>query len=233
MNMKQIHPYQRRETSPLRLQMRRQIGQKQIKHRFYSHAHRGVNTSTGRSWNRQQKGKDSMWTTNEVGGKQHLQPFPAQQFPGQQFPLPMLKANEKSGSHGESSPSPMIRVAWLKQPGRARAKSARLFTRFSNAGMKISIVEVSGSHTLLEQILGFDLILMEYFDHLEHEIHSALSKIRTESRAPLMMLTDSQTPEWSVNALKAGADAIFNLNTPEDIILARCNALLRRWLAQS
>ena len=78
----------------------------------------------------------------------------------------------------------------------------------------------------------FDLILMEYFDHLENDMSAALSKIRTESRAPLMMLTDGQTTDWSVNALKAGADAIFNLNTPEDIILARCNALLRRWLPQ-
>ncbi len=220
------------------LRMREQIGWEEIKHRFYGHALGVFTARTERAWNRQQRGEESMGTTNNVSGKQHLQPFPAQQFPaqqfsGQQFPLQIMKATNKSTDNHENVPFSVIRVAWLRQPGRERAKIARLLKHFSNAGMKISMVEVSGGHNpLLEQILGFDLILMEYFDHLESEMSAALSKIRTESRAPLMMLTDGQTPDWSVNALKAGADAIFNLNTPEDIILARCNALLRRWLPQ-
>ena len=218
--------------------MREQIGREAIKHRFYGHALRVFTTRTDRSWNHQQRDEESMGMTNNVGNKQHLQPFPAQQFPaqqfpGQQFPLQIMKANNKSTDNHENVPFSVIRVAWLRQPGRERAKIARLLKHFSNAGMKISMVEVSSGHNpLLEQILGFDLILMEYFDHLENDMSAALSKIRTESRAPLMMLTDGQTTDWSVNALKAGADAIFNLNTPEDIILARCNALLRRWLPQ-
>ena len=232
--MKHIRPYRRQKISPMTLQMRKQIGREEIKHRFYGHALRVFTTCTEHSWSRQQKGEESMGTTNNLGGKPHLQPFPAQQFPGQQFPSQMMKVNDKSTIPFNSLPLSVIRVAWLRQPGRERAKIARLLKRFSSAGMKISVVEVSsGQNPLLEQILGFDLILMEYFDHLENEMSAALSRIRTESRAPLMMLTDGQTPDWSVNALKAGADAIFNLNTPEDIILARCNALLRRWLPQS
>ena len=100
--------------------------------------------------------------------------------------------------------------------------------------MKIWLLEAPNLVSLaIDDVPRFDLILFEYFDHVESEIRNVISQIRRGSRAPLLMLTDDQSVAWSVDALNAGADAIFTVSTPNEVILARCNALLRRWLASA
>lgn len=99
--------------------------------------------------------------------------------------------------------------------------------RFSNAGIDVWIV--NGSDLPLEQMLCFDLILLESFGAAKKELPPALYRIRIGSRAPLVLLTDERAIEWKIQALRAGADAILTMATSADVILARCQALLRRW----
>jgi len=71
--------------------------------------------------------------------------------------------------------------------------------------------------------------MLECVDIIEQDMLTSLEQIRTYSNAPLIVLTDNPTLDWSLLVLREGADAIFTLNTPDEVILARSTALLRRW----
>ncbi|MGB5052365.1 MAG: hypothetical protein WBO46_25670 [Caldilineaceae bacterium] len=74
--------------------------------------------------------------------------------------------------------------------------------------------------------------MLDAFESLEGSIETIVARIRFESRVPLIMLTDGYSTEQLVTALTAGADAIWSLNTPVELLLARCKALLRRWMPE-
>ncbi|MBV7336209.1 hypothetical protein KFU94_49835 [Chloroflexi bacterium TSY] len=90
-----------------------------------------------------------------------------------------------------------------------------------------------GERKSLEQLFYYDLILMEPPDSMNLHTYQALNRIRLGSRAPLLLLTDDHPVEWSINAFRCGADAILPWSTSNDVIVARCKALLRRWLPHS
>ena len=93
------------------------------------------------------------------------------------------------------------------------------------------MIEASNlANLVIEDVTDFDLILFESFDQVASEMNAAVNRIRLDSRAPLLMLIDDQSGACSLDVLQAGADAIFTISTPDEVILARCNALLRRWL---
>ena len=121
-----------------------------------------------------------------------------------------------------------IQVAWVQQSGRIDCRCHRLLEQFANAGMNIS--HLNSDEPQVDRILRSDLILFESYGRISYKTHNTLGNIRNRSRAPLVLLTDDQPVEWYINAIRAGADAILPLSTSNDIILARCNALLRRWL---
>ncbi|MCX6045328.1 MAG: hypothetical protein NT075_09450 [Chloroflexi bacterium] len=126
------------------------------------------------------------------------------------------------------------RLVWVRRPGKELAKSLNLLNQLSTEGVDVWVIEASNLVNLaIDDVADYDLILFEYFDHGTNDMKSAVSHIRLGSRAPLMMLTDDQSVAWSLDALSAGADAIFTVSTPDEVILARCNALLRRWLASA
>ncbi|RIK42501.1 MAG: hypothetical protein DCC55_08680 [Chloroflexi bacterium] len=77
----------------------------------------------------------------------------------------------------------------------------------------------------------FDLILLRITDQTYTQVRETIHQIRTCNRAPIVLLTDQQTYEWSLVALPAGADAVMLADAPVGIIVARCMALLRRWLS--
>ncbi|CAN5627550.1 hypothetical protein BH10CHL1_BH10CHL1_02510 [soil metagenome] len=139
-------------------------------------------------------------------------------------------ATEQMGNTAD--PTLATRLVWVRRPGKELAKSRNLLERLSSEGIDVWVIEASNLVNLaIDNVAEYDLILFEYFEHGTSDMKSAVSHIRLGSRAPLMMLTDDPSVAWSLDALSAGADAIFTVNTPDEVILARCNALLRRWLA--
>jgi hypothetical protein len=82
-----------------------------------------------------------------------------------------------------------------------------------------------------EACRAFDLIIMRVGTQTVGQVASALLQIRACNYAPLVLLTDQEPLEWSLVALPTGADAVLSIHTPEEIIMARSIALLRRWLA--
>jgi DNA-binding response OmpR family regulator len=125
------------------------------------------------------------------------------------------------------SPNP-ARVGWLRQSGERHAKVDQLLKQFLATGWNVWVVEEKDLP--LEQILCFDLILLETFARTQNEIHLSLSRIRLGSYVPLVMLADDPSDDWVVEMLRAGADAVLTLDVPDEVSLARCKALLRRWL---
>ncbi len=129
-----------------------------------------------------------------------------------------------------------LRVLWLRFNNVDRPRTTGLRNRFGTEGMDIHVADLQ--YTMDQIIDGqtpnlfptvFDLIMLESVEIIEEAMLRQLSSIREVSQAPLIVLTDNYTLDWSLRALREGADAIFTLNTPDDVIVARSNALLRRW----
>lgn len=131
------------------------------------------------------------------------------------------------GSTANSVTSPYTRVVWLQQSCQQLPKALSLRTRFTDAGMHVRVHQWT-----IDDIapLECDLILFESFEMFEQDLVQFLGKIRIFSQAPLVILTDNHALDWSICALRGGADAIFTVNMPDEVIVARSNALLRRWL---
>lgn len=120
------------------------------------------------------------------------------------------------------------RVVWLRQRNRLDSKGQELYRHMQEQGLSLTVADVFDvSHAELSRA---DLVLLDAFDSVEGSVETVVARIRYESKVPLIMLTDGYSIEQLVIALTAGADAIWSLNTPIDVLLVRCKALLRRWL---
>jgi len=121
-----------------------------------------------------------------------------------------------------------IHVAWVQQNLYHSPKALSLRTRFSEAGMQINVHQWS-----IDDVapVACDLIMLECFDIVEQEMINFLLKLRFFTQSPLVILTDNYTLDWSIWALRCGADAVFTVNMPDEVIVARSNALLRRWIS--
>lgn len=120
-----------------------------------------------------------------------------------------------------------VRIVWLQQKVHALPKAQALRTRFGDAGMQVHLHQLSVD---ADTKLDGELILLECFGMFEQEMMKAVISVRLLTQAPLIVLTDNHTLDWSIRALHSGADAIFTVNMPDDVIVARSKALLRRWV---
>lgn len=123
---------------------------------------------------------------------------------------------------------PTARIVWLRQRNQTDQKSQDLYRRMQGHGLLLTIVDAFDVTSA--ELTGADLVLLDAFDSVEGSVDTVVARIRFESRVPLIMLTDGYSSEQLVTALTAGADAIWSLNTPVELLLVRCKALLRRWL---
>ncbi|MBI3960753.1 MAG: response regulator transcription factor [Chloroflexi bacterium] len=120
------------------------------------------------------------------------------------------------------------RIVWLRQRNRMDDKGQELYRHMQNQGLSLTVTDVFDVSSA--ELLRADLVLLDAFDSVEGSIETVVARIRFESKVPLVMLTDGYSTEQLVTALTAGADAIWSLNTSVEVLLVRCNALLRRWL---
>ncbi len=137
----------------------------------------------------------------------------------------------KYSPNGDSKHSGVVtkRVLWFRANDDQRPKVVTLLDRFDHAGLDVQVFNVFEGHNPFPSKLTCSLIMLECVDTIEQEMLTRLDSVRSKSKAPLIILTDNATLDWSLLALREGADAIFTMNTPDEIILARSNALLRRW----
>lgn len=118
-------------------------------------------------------------------------------------------------------------IVWLRQRNRVESQGQELYRQMQAQGIKLTIIDAFDVAS--DELLSADLVLLDAFDSLDGSIETVVARIRFESRVPLIVLTNGYSSEQLVTALTAGADAIWSQNTPIDLLLARCKALLRRW----
>lgn len=126
-----------------------------------------------------------------------------------------------------STECPTARLLWLALDGEQSQRGQIL--RNMLAGVDMAVTVWGQSVQPSEAWLQFDLILLQVANQSLGQVHRLLTQIRAQSWAPVILLTERQVLEWSLTTLPAGADAVIGLHTADEVIVARCQALLRRW----
>jgi DNA-binding response OmpR family regulator len=125
---------------------------------------------------------------------------------------------------------PAAHIVWLRQRRQMGENALKLQRGMKAQGFFLEIADVFDASSA--QLANADLILLDAFDRVDGIVETIVARIRLESRVPLVMLTDGYSTEQLVTALTAGADAIWALNIPVEVLMARCKALLRRWMSE-
>src|SRR5690606_17869046 len=115
---------------------------------------------------------------------------------------------------------------WLRQRRPLTEKAHLLKDEMAKHALSVELKDLFDWTPL--QFAGTDLILLEAFDRIDGTAETIVTRIRLESRVPIIMLADSYSIDQLVAALATGADAIWSLSTPVEVLIARCKALLRR-----
>lgn len=124
---------------------------------------------------------------------------------------------------------PKANIVWLRQQKDMDEKAQEVFDAMMRHGIHVTIADAFDVSA--DELERADLILLDAYSKVDGIVETIVSRIRFESQAPLIMLTSGFDADQLINALTAGADAIWSLNTPVDILVVRCRALLRRWLS--
>lgn len=129
--------------------------------------------------------------------------------------------------HALSNDRSLPQIAWLQHTGEQRGLVGRLARRFDESGLAPGITSYDLSRS--GEFPEFDLLLVEYTRSNWRDLAHTVREIRRHSSAPVIVLVRSELADLTVAALGAGADLVLPLNTSEEVIAARCRALLRRW----
>jgi DNA-binding response OmpR family regulator len=133
------------------------------------------------------------------------------------------------------SPSAAIRLLWLQDLSRDQVKHQSLLHKFVQQGAAVHVLpldattQAAWAEQIPPEMHDPHLILVGAAGLSRDEVDALLTQIRTHSHVPILLLTDTQTIDWSIATLTAGADAVVGLNTPDEVIIARGLALVRRW----
>jgi len=124
-----------------------------------------------------------------------------------------------------------IRIVWLQPLNSDQIKSQTLLTKLHHRGLEVQLCQLQASLTpdTKDAVARAHLILISVTSRVASTIDTTLTQIRNASWAPVVLLADSHSLEWAIATLSAGADAVMSMTTPDDVIMARCAALLRRW----
>lgn len=126
---------------------------------------------------------------------------------------------------------PAAQIAWLQGAGPQREIVHRLESQFEEQGIPIRVTTVGLSES--DVFPYYDLLILEYLRCNRRELARIIAHIRRACAAPIIVLARCAVAELTVVALRAGADTVIPLNTTDEVIVARCRALLRRWHATS
>lgn len=123
-----------------------------------------------------------------------------------------------------------MRAIWLRTPGPLPKPTVSLIDSSRHAGMELDVFAYSELPII--PFWRYDLIVLE---QMQGQPPSALlagvKRVRSLSKAPLVILTKRNAPELTIAGLNAGADAVSSLRVSEWVLLAHWCAMLKRWKA--
>lgn len=124
-------------------------------------------------------------------------------------------------------------LVWLRQRQPPSADERILQSTFVQEGLSLEMVDTCEiSNATLAKA---DLVLTNAYETMTSTTATLVARLRYRTRAPIVILTGRYSPDDLVRALRAGADAIWTVDTPPNVLLAHCWALLRRtqWTQKS
>jgi hypothetical protein len=142
--------------------------------------------------------------------------------------------NRRHRANGHAPPLPppwaleAARTLWLHGEASEHCLAARLRAKLAAAGCLVYTLEVDPAPG--EACRSFDLIIYCTGAQSVGKVAAAVQQIRVFNRAPLVVLTPEEHLDWALVLLPAGADVVLAFDTPEAIFVARCVALLQRWI---
>jgi len=127
-----------------------------------------------------------------------------------------------------------IRTAWIRyhQDDRGNSsttKSDQLIQKFSEEDLDIWILDTNNLFT--EEIAHFDFVFLEYRrpnNCMRKTLLQLCKGLQEGQPPPFVILANEPFSERSIDFIEEGADAFFLTSVDNEVILARCRALLRR-----
>jgi DNA-binding response OmpR family regulator len=119
------------------------------------------------------------------------------------------------------------RILWVYHKNPRDLRAERLYHQMQRKYLQVDAISISELRN--HQLADVDLVLLEAFEQIEELAHTAVISIRFKSRVPLVVLTNNFSSSELVSTLLAGVDAIWFAQYSVPVLLARCNAMLRRW----
>jgi DNA-binding NarL/FixJ family response regulator len=124
---------------------------------------------------------------------------------------------------------PFTRVALLYYGHTQHRKALELVANLADESILLQCDHEE--EALCEVCSECDLILIEAHRQFTARQRQAIRWIRAGSLAPIVVLTSDKPNEYPADTIRAGADAVLSLQLASDVILAHCEALMRRWRA--
>lgn len=121
------------------------------------------------------------------------------------------------------------RVALIYYGHIQHKKVLQLVENIANETLVLS-PECAGE-SLSRAVADCDLIVIAAQRHLTPIQRQAIHWIRAGSLAPIVVLIGEKHTEETVDIINCGADAAIPLNLTTAVIVAHCQALMRRWRA--
>lgn len=119
------------------------------------------------------------------------------------------------------------RILWVYHKNPRDLRAERLYHQMQRKHLQIDVISLSELRN--HRLTDVDLVLLEAFEQIEELVQAAVISIRFKSRVPLVVLTNNFSSSELVSTLLAGVDAIWFAQYSVPVLLARCNAMLRRW----
>jgi hypothetical protein len=135
----------------------------------------------------------------------------------------------RTGRQEKNPPLPTHsdRILWLCASPEMCDPYAGLLSKFRSTGLFLAMAPPSAYRS--QQLAAFSLLLISIDTKLYAETIALVEELRTMTRAPIVLLTLGNSLPWFAEAIEAGADMVVGVTTPDDVIVAHCLALLRRW----
>jgi|GEM_PF-5833842 len=133
----------------------------------------------------------------------------------------------------------LIRMAWVRYHDeksqqstteQLATKSENLIQKFAESGLDIWVLNRS-HFSSLRDMACFDFVFIEGQCRSARCMGEILQQLQIQQRPsrPVVMLADQLYLDHPIDLIQAGADELFLQSTPDEVILARCRALLRRF----
>jgi DNA-binding response OmpR family regulator len=125
----------------------------------------------------------------------------------------------------------VIRIGWMRKKDHPLPEADKLVEYLRKVGFVVEFVTLDDVNNAGPW--DYPLIVIEAGEQLDVSIMDLVVELRVSALSMIIVLLNDATSKQIAHALRTGADAVWSLTEPEQVLYARAKALLRRWLSGS